>query len=69
MCGARSVRYTGTVSETGERGTAPADYIERADPGGGPVPGDVSDSELQELELEEERETWGDAGASAHEPG
>lgn len=61
------MRYTGMVSEIGERGAVPATRAERAEPGVGPVAGDVSDSELQELELQEERETWGDAGACAQE--
>jgi hypothetical protein len=51
------------VSDTGELGTPPADeqdIVDRAGIGAGLTPGDLTDGELQEQELEQERESWGD---------
>jgi hypothetical protein len=51
------------VSDTGELGTPPKDEqdtVDRAGIGAGLEPGDLTDGELQEQELEQERESWGD---------
>lgn len=51
------------MSDTGELGTPPADeedVVDRAGVGAGLEPGDLTDGELQERELEQERESWGD---------
>ncbi len=56
------------MSDTGEQGALPADPIDRAGVGAGIVPDDLSEGELQEQELEQERETWGDGPQhEAHE--
>jgi hypothetical protein len=51
------------VSDTGELGTPPhdeQDIVDRASIGTGLEPGNLTNDELQEQELEQERESWGD---------
>lgn len=57
------------MTDTGEQGTLGPDPADSTGIGGGLVPGDEADGELQEAEIAYERDTWGDAGASAAQPG
>ena len=60
------------MSDTGEIGTPletadpEQEAVDRAGVGAGLEPGDLTDGELQERELEQERESWGDG--SEHPP-
>lgn len=53
------------MTDTGEQGALTPDPADTSGIGAGLVPGDAADGEMQEAELAYERDTWGDAGASA----